>query len=213
MFIYLVGFLSAIQNYEQFLIYIFGNKNEARNSTIIAIFDQLKSSLSKYMLVKIMVSLGTGVFYALACYFFGIKHSVIWGFLAFCLNFIPTIGSIIATVPPLLLGLIQFDSVFAFFFFAIVLFGIQFFFGNILEPKIQGSSFNINFVSIILGLVLFGGLWGIIGMLLSVPLLVLLKIVLGQFPDAKIIVRLMSTNREVREWAENERLKKAQRTV
>ena len=89
-----------------------------------------------------------------------------------------------------------------------VLFGIQFLFGNILEPKIQGSSFNINFVSIILGLVLFGGLWGIIGMLLSVPLLVLTKIVLSEIPEAKVIVRLMATNREIREWAQEHDLEK-----
>jgi predicted PurR-regulated permease PerM len=206
MFFYLVGFLSAIQNYKQFLMYIFGGKNEAKNTRILSIFEQLKSSLSKYMVVKILISLGTGICYGLACYIFGIKHAVIWGFLAFCLNFIPTIGSIIATFPPLLLGIIQFDSFITLFFLLIVLFSIQFTFGNILEPKIQGSSFNINFVSIILGLVLFGGLWGIIGMLLSVPILVLLKIILTQFPEAKVIVRLMSTNREVREWAEQQHL-------
>ncbi len=202
MFIYLVGFLSVIQNYKQFLSYIFGSKNEAKNSQILSVFEQLKSSLSKYMVVKILISLGTGIGYAIVCYLFGVKHAIIWGFLAFCLNFIPTLGSIIATVPPLLLGIIQFDSFIAFFFLGVALFGVQFLFGNILEPKIQGSSFNINFVSIILGLVLFGGLWGIIGMLLSVPLLVLIKIVLSEIPDARVIVRLMSTNREVREWAE-----------
>ncbi len=202
MFFYLIGFLSAIQNYRQFLIFIFGSKDEAKNSKILSVFDQLKSSLSKYMIVKIFISLGTGIGYAIACYIFGVKHAVIWGFLAFCLNFIPTIGSIIATVPPLLLGIIQFDSLVTLLVFGGVLFGIQFLFGNILEPKIQGSSFKINFVSIIIGLVLFGGLWGIIGMLLSVPLLVLLKLILIQFPDAQFIVRLMSTNREVREWSE-----------
>lgn len=201
MFFYLVGFLSAIQNYKMFLIYIFGGKSEAGNTKIIKIFDELKTSLSKYMVVKIFISIGTGLFYALACYFFGIKHAIIWGFLAFCLNFIPTIGSIIATVPPILLALIQLDSIFTITFFLGVLFSIQFLFGNILEPKIQGSSFNINFVSVILGLVLFGGLWGIIGMLLSVPLLVLVKIILSQIPEARFVVRLMSTNKEIKEWA------------
>lgn len=208
MFIYLVGFLSAIQNYRQFLIYISGSSNSANNSKILLVFEQLKSSLSRYMLVKIAISFGTGACYAIVCYMFGIKHAIIWGFLAFCLNFIPTLGSIIATIPPLLLGVIQLDSFLSLFFLFMVLFGIQFLFGNILEPKIQGSSFNINFVSIILGLVLFGGLWGIIGMLLSVPLLVLTKIVLSEIPEAKVIVRLMATNREIREWAQEHDLEK-----
>lgn len=202
MFLYMVGFLSAIQNYKMFLIYLFGGKSESGNTRVVKIFEELKVSLSKYMGVKILISFGTGACYAIACYAFGIKHAIIWGFLAFCLNFIPTLGSIIATVPPLLLSLIQFDSLLPIVFFFAVMMSIQFFFGNILEPKIQGSSFNINFVSIILGLVLFGGLWGIIGMLLSVPLLVLLKIILSQIPEARIIVRLMSTNREIKEWAE-----------
>lgn len=208
MFIYLVGFLSAIQNYRHFLIYLFGSKDEARNSQILKIFEQLKSSLSRYMLVKILISLGTGTGYALTCYFFGVKHAIIWGFLAFCLNFIPTIGSIIASIPPFLLGIIQFESILVVFFLLVVLLSVQLFFGNILEPKIQGNSFNINFVSIILGLVLFGGLWGIIGMLLSVPLLVLLKIVLSEIPEARFIVRLMATNREVRDWAKANNLEK-----
>jgi predicted PurR-regulated permease PerM len=116
MFFYLVGFLSAIQNYKQFLMYIFGGKNEAKNTRILSIFEQLKSSLSKYMVVKILISLGTGIGYGLACYIFGIKHAVIWGFLAFCLNFIPTIGSIIATLPPLLLDIIQVDAFITLFF-------------------------------------------------------------------------------------------------
>ncbi|MDW8288986.1 MAG: AI-2E family transporter, partial [Flammeovirgaceae bacterium] len=140
-----------------------------------------------------LASLFTGVGFWLVCWLFGVHFSMFWGFLAFILNFIPNLGSIIATIPPLFLGLIEIESIGTFLFFASMLIATQFYFGNIFEPKFMGKSLSINTVTIILGLVFWGKLWGITGMLLSVPLLVLLKVILSQIPDAQFIVKLMGT--------------------
>jgi predicted PurR-regulated permease PerM len=104
------------------------------------------------------------------------------------------VGSILATIPPLLLGLIQLGSPAAIFGLFGLLLVVQFSFGNIIEPRLMGSSLSLNTVVVILGLVFWGYLWGIAGMVLSVPLLVLVKVILAQFEEASIVVRLMGTS-------------------
>ena len=111
--------------------------------------------------------------------------------MAFLLNFIPTVGSITATIPPALLGLIQIDSSGSFLFFIALLIATQFIWGNVIEPYVMGSSVALNTVTVILGLVVWGYIWGVAGMLLSVPLIVLARVILAQYPDADLLVKLM----------------------
>ena len=140
------------------------------------------------------MSLCTGIGYGLICWAFGIDFPLFWGYLAFVLNFIPTVGSVVATIPPMLLGLIQLGSPGAVIGLLLLLLVTQFSFGNIIEPRLMGSSLSLNTVVVILGLVFWGYLWGVVGMVLSVPMLVLVKVVLAQFKEAQIVVRLMGTS-------------------
>lgn len=113
-----------------------------------------------------------------------------WALLIFVLNFIPNIGSIVATILPSLLALVQFDSLTP---FLIVLFGIgtiQFVIGNILEPNLMGHRLNISPLVIVLSLVLWGYLWGVPGLFLGVPMMVILIIVLYHFEDTRWVVML-----------------------
>jgi len=128
------------------------------------------------------------------CSLFGVDFAIFWGFLAFVLNFVPTVGSIVATAPPLLLGWIQIDAYGTLALFALLMIAVQFVMGNIVDPLLMGNSLSINTVVIILGLVFWGYLWGITGMILSVPLLVLIKVILQQIPDARFLVRLMDSS-------------------
>jgi len=192
--LYLVAFLSGILQYEKYIHYLEGapaKKEQETDSNLLKAFEQIKSSLVTYVKIKFLVSLGTGIFYWLICLGFGIDFAIFWGFLAFILNFIPTVGSIIATIPPLLLGLVQLDSMSMAFLMSLLLLTAQLIFGNVVEPKLTGASLSLNTVVVILGLVFWGYLWGITGMILSVPLLVLIKVILEQIPDAKILVKLM----------------------
>ncbi len=191
--LYLIVLLGGILKYEQYIHYL-----EAGDSTgeqnLLKGFEQVKNSIVTYIKVKFLMSLCTGLGFGLTCWIFGIDFALFWGFLAFVLNFIPTVGSILATVPPILLGLIQLSSFSALLILVLCLVIIQFFFGNFLEPKLLGASLSLNTVVVILGLVFWGYLWGVTGMILSVPLLVLLKVILAQIPDAKMIVRLMGSS-------------------
>lgn len=190
--LYLVAFLSGILKYEQYIHYL--QDDEKGSQKMIEGFEQVKESIVTYIKVKFLMSLCTGIGYGLICWTFGIDFALFWGFLAFVLNFIPTVGSIIATIPPLLLGLIQLGSPAAIFGLLGLLLAIQFTFGNIIEPRLMGSSLSLNTVVVILGLVFWGYLWGVAGMVLSVPLLVLIKVILAQFEEATIVVRLMGTS-------------------
>ncbi|MFN6944196.1 MAG: AI-2E family transporter [Cytophagaceae bacterium] len=188
--LYLIVFLGGILKYEQFIQYL--EDGSQQTGKLLSGFEEVKNSIVTYMKVKFLVSFFTGLLYAFVCWIFDIDFYFFWGFIAFTLNFIPTFGSIIATIPPLALGLIQLDYTgMAFLFF--LLLSIQMFFGNILEPRLLGSSLSLNTITVLLGLMFWGYLWGAIGMILSVPLLVLTKIVLNQFPDARIVVKLMGT--------------------
>lgn len=191
--IYLIAFLSGILKYEQYIRYL--QNDEMGSQRMLEGFEQVKESIVTYIKVKFFMSLCTGIGYGLICWMFGIDFAVFWGYLAFVLNFIPTVGSVLATIPPLMLGLIQLGSPGAVIGLLALLLVVQFSIGNIIEPRLMGNSLSLNTVVIILGLVFWGYLWGIAGMVLSVPMLVLLKVVLAQFEDAQIVVRLMGTSK------------------
>lgn len=193
--LYLIGLLGGILKYEQYINYL-EEGDLTKSQVMLSGFEQVKSSIATYMKVKFFVSFLTGLGYFLVCLIFGVKFSLFWGFLAFILNFIPTVGSIVATIPPLLFGLIQFDSTGSIVLLVVLLLVIQIVMGNVVEPKMTGASLSLNTVAVILGLVFWGYLWGITGMILSVPLLVLTKVILSQLPDARLFVRLMGSRPE-----------------
>ena len=158
---------------------------------------RLPRAMGHYIMVKVAISLGTGLFLGLACWIVGVKFALFWGFMAFVLNFIPTIGSLAAVIAPTLLSFLVFeDPIYVLWFFLLLLL-VQIFFGNFLEPKFVGTGVNINFVVVIISLVFWGNLFGIAGMLLAVPLTVLIKSILAQTMDGQFIVKLMSSKKEL----------------
>lgn len=192
--LYFIGFIGGILKYEQFLHYL--DPEEEAGNKLVKGFEQVKNSIVTYIKIKFLVSLMTGVSYMIICWAFGLDFAIFWGFLAFVLNFIPTVGSIIATIPPLLLGMIELHSMSALVIMISLIMVAQVVFGNIVEPKLTGASLSLNTITVIFGLVFWGYLWGITGMILSVPLLVLMKVIMAQFPDATIFVRLMGSKPE-----------------
>jgi len=188
--IYLVAVLGSIVRYDKYIDYLEGDDDEGKRKMTKA-FIEVKNAIVSYMKVKFLTSLCTGISFGVICWAFNVNFALFWGFLAFILNFIPTVGSIIATIPPILLGLIQIDNSGTFAFFFLMLISAQFIWGSIVEPSVMGSSVDLNIVVVIFGLVLWGYIWGVAGMLLSVPLVVLIRVILSQIPDAHMIVKLM----------------------
>ncbi|WP_366142674.1 AI-2E family transporter [uncultured Aquimarina sp.] len=120
-----------------------------------------------------------------------------WALLMFLLNYIPTVGSLIATIFPAVFSLVQFGEFTPFLIILIGLGILEWFVGNVLEPKIMGNSLNISPLVTIIALVIWGQIWGITGMLLSVPITVTMVIICSQFKNTKAIAILLSENGEL----------------
>ena len=108
------------------------------------------------------------------------------------LNFIPTIGSIIATLFPAMLALIQFDTFGPFFIVLAAVGSIQVVVGNVLEPKLMGNTLNVSPFVVMMSLTLWGSVWGIAGAFLSVPITVILLIIFAHFEKTRYIAVLLS---------------------
>ncbi len=187
--LYYIILLSGLSNFKEYIEYVGAEKKE--NFRQYA--DKIQDSIFKYMMIKATVSFTTGTIVYLLCLAFGIKFAIFWGFLTFLLNFVPSVGSIIATIPPVLMAVIQFDSIQTAFFLLICLAVVQFSIGSVIEPKIMGGRLKLNTLTVIFGLVFWGYLWGIPGMILSVPMMVLLKLLFEHSPSLNIVARIMGS--------------------
>jgi len=136
------------------------------------IFTQIKS----YMVIKALISLLTGFIVWIFLKFIGTDYAFLWGVLAFLLNFIPNIGSIIAAVPAVLISLVQLGGVSA-LFVALFYVVVNVVIGSILEPKVMGKGLGLSTLVVFLSLIFWGWLLGIVGMLLSIPLTIMAKII------------------------------------
>lgn len=164
-----------------------------------SILKKIEISISNYLRLKTYVSLLTGVLSYFILLMVGVDSAPFWAFLIFLLNYIPTVGSLIGTVFPAIFCLIQFGE---FTPFLIVLFavgGVQVVVGNIIEPKLFGKSLNLSPLVTILSLAVWGKIWGITGMVLSVPITVILIIIFSQFDKTKNIAILLSESGDVDE--------------
>ncbi len=147
-------------------------------------------SLNRYLAIKTIASILTGIFIALWLIILDIEYPLLWGMLGFILNYIPNIGSIIAAVPATLLGLIQFGPKSS----LLVILGyivINFVFGNIIEPRFLGRGLGLSTLVIFLSLIFWGWVLGTVGMFLSVPLTMVLKIAFESNEDTRWIAILL----------------------
>ena len=149
-------------------------------------FQEFSETLKRYLAVKTLVSLLTGVMAWLACLLAGVDFPLLWGVLAFALNYIPNIGSAIAAVPPVLLLLLSQDGGLASAFgLAMAYLGINFVLGNLVEPRLMGRALGLSTFVAFLSLVVWGWMLGVVGMLLSVVLTMTLKIALDSHPQTR----------------------------
>lgn len=186
--LYFVILLSGISASDKYVQNVMGEKMPSA----LEKFHNIRSSLSSYMAAKFFISAVTGILVGLVCYFFGLKFVLFFGFITFLLNFIPSIGSIIATVPPVLMGFIQFDSSLRTFVLLGILTVIQVTIGNIIDPLIMGNKMRLNTVTVLFGLVFWGFIWDIPGMIMSVPLMMIVKLICEESESLGIISRVVS---------------------
>lgn len=159
-----------------------------------AVLGSIRSSIQSYLMVQTLMS----AIISIASYFtlvaIGLPYPNFWALLIFGLNYIPTIGSIIAVILPTLFALVEFPG---WGHAAVVALGLhvwQFGIGTFLQPRITGESMNLSTLVVVLSLAIWGTLWGIAGAFLAAPLTVFVMIVLAQFPETRWIAALLSAN-------------------
>ena len=175
-----------------------GNKlnieKHEKEEKLAGTFKEINEQIKKYIISKIAVNLSAAIVVTIMLSLFGVDFPIIWGLFVFLFNFIPTIGSAIALVLPALMALVQFGSVSYALLIALIIGGIQTLCFNIIEPAVIGNKLNLNPLLILLSVLLWGYIWGITGMILSVPLTAIIKIVISnsESRDLQFINDLMS---------------------
>jgi predicted PurR-regulated permease PerM len=171
-----------------------------RRNNVLQIIDQIIASIRKYIVVKTQMSLLTGALSYIILILFKVDFATWWAFLIFLLNYIPYIGSFFATLFPSLFASFQYQSFWMLLWVFASIQVVQIAVGNILEPKIMGRTLNLSPLGVLLALTFWGIIWGILGMLLSVPITSVLVIVCSRFEQTRFIAIILSETGQLPEW-------------
>ncbi len=168
------------------------NENQPR------ILGEIEEQIRKYLFMKTVISMFTGLAFGLVLWIFGVPLATVFGFLAFLLNFIPNIGPLIGCALPVPFLILNSNISPTAGVICFVLIGtIQFVSGNVIETRIMGKSFDVSPITLLLALMFFGLIWGIIGMFLATPIVSILKIVLHQRESTRPIADLLAGRLDV----------------
>ena len=167
------------------------SQEAADEKDISQVFSQVfVEKLRNYMSMKTIISLLTGIIIATALWLIGVDYPVLWGVLAFMLNFVPNIGSIIAAVPAVLLTIVQLGFTPA-LLVAMVYVVVNVVIGSVIEPKYMGKGLGLSTLVVFVSLVFWGWVLGPVGMLLSVPLTITVKLALDSKPETQWLGHLL----------------------
>ncbi|MGC9451823.1 MAG: AI-2E family transporter [Oceanipulchritudo sp.] len=171
----------------------------SRQNKVRRILERIYDDTKTYIGIKTLTSLLTGIISFAIMRSVGLDFAIFWALLIFLFNYIPTIGSIVATFFPSVLALVQFPTLGP---FIVVVTGVtltQILVGNIIEPRLMGNTLNLSPLVILLSLALWGTIWGIPGAILCVPITVVLAIIFSNFEGTRAIAILLSRDGEIRQ--------------
>ena len=168
--------VSEMNSFQDKLSYAFSTqKVKGRVSKAL---NNIIQEVTQFISIKFIISLATGIIIGTGTFLTGLEFPVVWGFLAFILNFIPTFGSIISSLFTIVFSIIQFyPDISSIVIVTLIIAITQFTLGNILEPRITGSNLGLSPFMILVSLSIWGGIWGFSGFLLAVPTTVIVKII------------------------------------
>ena len=167
------------------------------------IIDSFDKNMKKYLFVKTVIAAATGICAYIWLRIIGLEFAGVWAFLVFIMNYIPTIGSIVACSLPIVYALISGDSVNLPLLTAAGLIALEIVFGNILDPKFMGKTLNLSTLAILINLVFWGMIWGIAGMFFSVPILAAIFIITAQFDSTRWIAVILSADGQIPDKTED----------
>jgi AI-2 transport protein TqsA len=179
------GFLIMI-----FVVLLLAGRNPRRRPT--GIYAEIEATIRQYITTKTAISAVAGLLVGLTLWSLGLRMAPLFGLLTFLLNFIPNIGSIIATLLPIPIALTQFENPWTILAVVGLPGAIQFTIGYLVEPRLIGRGLELHPVTVLLALAFWGLLWGIVGMVLAVPIVATLRIVLSRFDTTRGLGNLLA---------------------
>lgn len=158
--------------------------------------DEVASKLRQYLSLKTVISLITGVFIAVCLQIIGVKYAILWGVIAFLLNYIPTIGSIIAAVPTMALALVELGFG-GFLWTGVAYLVANVLMGSIIEPRLMGKGLGLSTLVVFISLIFWGYIFGPVGMFLSIPITISIKVMLARNERTRWISWLLASRQDV----------------
>jgi AI-2 transport protein TqsA len=163
-----------------------------RAQGILEITQSINKAISEYLVVKVKASLLVAIPVGLTCWAFGITGAVTWGTITFFGNFLPYVGALVAIIPPVALAFVEFQTFGPPLLFVVILLSIHGITSNLIEPAMTGKALGLSPLVVLIALAFWSLLWGVVGMILAVPLTVIFKIVLEHTPATRPLARMIS---------------------
>jgi predicted PurR-regulated permease PerM len=157
-------------------------------------FTKFADDMKRYMVIKTLISLATGIVIAFWLFILGVDYPILWGFLAFLLNYIPNIGSLIAAIPAMILAFIQL-GIGSTILVTSGYIAVNFIIGNVIEPRLMGRKLGLSTLVVFLSLIFWGALLGLVGAILSIPLTMTLKFAFESSESTKWIAVLLGSEK------------------
>ena len=190
--IYLGFIIASRSGFQRKVVGLFPHQAERKEA--LAAFRRIRDGVERYLWVQTVTGLMIAVASWIAMVAVGLDNAVFWAFLIFIASYIPVIGGAVGILAPPIFALIQFETFWPAVILLAVLQAIQFVVGNIVLPRMQGDSLNMDPVVVLLSLAFWGLIWGMTGMFLSTPLTVMAMVILAQFDGARWLAVLLSAD-------------------
>lgn len=188
--VYLGFILASRRGWERKVIHLFATREERQEAT--AAFMRIRNGIEQYLWVQTVTGLMIAVASWIAMAAVGLDNALFWAILIFFASYIPVVGGVVAVAAPPIFAIVQFDTLWQAIALFVVLQAITTFVGNIILPRMQGRSLNIDPIVLLLALAFWSVVWGLSGAFLSTPLTTVMMVILAQFPGARWIAVILS---------------------
>jgi predicted PurR-regulated permease PerM len=188
--VYLGFILASRRGWERKVVHLFETREERQEA--VAAFLRIRNGIEQYLWVQTVTGLMIAAASWLAMVVVGLDNALFWAILIFIASYIPVVGGVIAVAAPPIFALVQFDTLWQAIALFVVLQAITTFVGNVILPRMQGRSLNIDPIVLLLALAFWSVVWGLTGAFLSTPLTTVMMVILAQFPGARWIAVILS---------------------
>ena len=163
----------------------------ARRRVTVQAMGEITSQIQRYLAAQVVISVLVGVATGAAFFAIGVEHAAVWGVLAFALNFVPYLGALVLTAGAALVGFVQFGSLDMALIIGGASVAVHVVSGNLLAPWLTSRASRLNAVAVFVGVLAFGWLWGMWGLVLGVPILLMHKAVCDRIPEFQPVAELL----------------------